>query len=80
MVVTAKELRLKTTEVLKKVQKAGSVTITFRGKPIANITALERPAEESVKNDPAFGIWKNRKDLGNAQAWVRKMRKPRFSL
>lgn len=40
MTVTANELRSKTSEILKKVQQIGSVTVTLRGKPVARLTAL----------------------------------------
>lgn len=40
MEVTAKDLRLKTSQILKKVQQIGSVTVTLRGKPVAKITLL----------------------------------------
>ena len=41
MVVTAKQLRLNTSRILKKVQQVGSLTITLRGKPVAKLSALE---------------------------------------
>jgi len=40
MTVTAKELKVRTSEVLKRVQRLGSATITVRGKPVARLTAL----------------------------------------
>lgn len=79
MVVTAKELRLKTAEVLKKVQKAGSVTVTFRGKPIARLTALNPKTPDKLADHPAIGIWADREDMNNVHAWVEKIRAPRYS-
>ena len=48
MVVTAKQLRLQTSKILKTVQRAGSVTVTLRGKPVAKISSLveKKPAKD----------------------------------
>ncbi len=29
-------------------------------------------------NDPAFGIWRDREDMADVQAYVRKLREPRY--
>jgi hypothetical protein len=29
-------------------------------------------------SDPAFGIWRDREDMGDVQAYVRKLREPRY--
>ncbi|MGH9772970.1 MAG: type II toxin-antitoxin system Phd/YefM family antitoxin, partial [Candidatus Acidiferrales bacterium] len=63
MVVTAKELRQKTSQILKKVQRGGTVTVTLRGKPVARISALEGKRMASVKDDPAIGMWADREDM-----------------
>lgn len=39
----------------------------------------EAPADAFVTDDPAFGIWRDRDDLGDVQDYVRQMRAPRFS-
>ena len=78
MVVTAKQLRLKTSQVLKKVQQIGSVTVTLRGKPVAKFTALNQRREERLSDDPAVGMWANRKDMEDVHAWLEKIRAPRY--
>jgi hypothetical protein len=43
----------------------------------------EAPADspqEFVTDDPAFGIWRDRQDMTDVQAYVRKLREPRYSL
>ena len=35
-------------------------------------------AEEFVTDDPAFGIWRDRKDMSDVAAYVRKIRQPRY--
>lgn len=36
-------------------------------------------AEEFVTDDPAFGIWRDRQDMADVPAYVRKLRQPRHS-
>jgi prevent-host-death family protein len=80
MNVTAKDLRLKTSEILKKVQQVGSVTVTLRGKPVARLVSTRREQAERDLNDyPAVGMWADHTDMKDPAAWVRRIRKPRYS-
>ena len=81
MVVTAKQLRLQTSKILKTVQRTGSVTVTLRGKPVAKISSLEieKPAKDLLEYR-AIGMWADRKDMKDPSAWVRGIRKPRYKL
>jgi len=81
MVITAKELRLKTSKVLKIVQQAGEVTVTLRGRPVATISPVgaKKPAKDLLEYR-AIGMWADRKDMEDPSAWVRTIRKPRYSL
>jgi prevent-host-death family protein len=78
MVVTAKQLRLKTSEILKKVQRVGSATVTLRGKPVARLLALNRERPGRLMDDPAVGMWADRVDMKDVHAWLRKIRTPRY--
>jgi prevent-host-death family protein len=81
MVVTAKQLRLKTSDVLKKVRKVGAVTVTLRGKPVARILSLVgRKRRKALEEYRAIGMWADRRDMKDPSAWVRKIRKPRYSI
>lgn len=81
MTVTAKDLRLKTSEILKRVQRGGSVMVTLRGKPVARlVSTLEEKAERDLNDYAAIGMWADRKDMKDPAAWVRKIRQPRYSL
>ena len=80
MVVSAKQLRLKTSAVLKRVQKVGSVTVTLRGKPVAKIVPLQPKNPRPLTDYPAFGMWADREDMKDVQAWLRKIRAPRYKL
>lgn len=37
------------------------------------------PVEEFVTDDPAFGIWRDREDMADVAAYVRKLRAPRYN-
>jgi prevent-host-death family protein len=78
MVVTAKELRLNTSKILKKVQRIGSVTVTLRGRPVAKLTALNEERVMRAAEHPAFGIWADREDMKDVHAWLRKIRTARY--
>lgn len=39
----------------------------------------EEPAEAFVTDDPAFGIWRDREDMADVDAYVRRIRAPRFN-
>ena len=39
--------------------------------------AKAAPAEAFVTDDPAFGIWRDREDMADVAAYVRKIRQPR---
>jgi len=77
MTVTAKELKVRTSEVLKRVQRLGSATITVRGKPVARLTALTPRKAMPLAEHPSVGMWAGRKDMKDVNAWLRKIRRPR---
>lgn len=37
------------------------------------------PAAAFVTDDPAFGIWRDREDMTDVEAYVRKLRAPRYT-
>ena len=78
MVITAKDLRLKTSKVLKDVQRLGTVTVTLRGKPVAKLVSVVPVEEEKLTDYPAFGMWADRKDTKDVHAWLKRIRAPRY--
>ena len=42
-------------------------------------TAATAAAEAFVTDDPAFGIWRDREDMADVEAYVRRIRAPRFN-
>ncbi len=59
-----------------KLAKATGTTVTVRIEEEAQAAA---PAEEFVTDDPAFGIWRDREDMADVAAYMRKIRQPRYN-
>lgn len=79
------DLRTKSRQVVEALRRNESVTVTYRGKPLAvmrpiesadSATSTEPPA--SARDHPSFGIWADREDMADPAAWVRELRRPRF--
>jgi len=52
--------------------------VTVRIEP--EVASVEKRAEETfVTDDPAFGIWRDREDMVDVEAYVRKLRAPRYT-
>jgi hypothetical protein len=56
-----------------KLASVGSATVTVRIEEEAQAV----PAEEFTTDDPAFGIWRDREDMADVAAYMRKIRQPR---
>jgi len=79
MQATAKDLRFRTGELLKIVARGEEVFISFRGKLCAKLVpAMAQATVKATGHSPGFGMWKNREEMADAQAWVREIRKGRF--
>ncbi len=55
--------------------QAGNATVTVR----IEEEAQPASAEEFTTDDPAFGIWRDREDMADVAAYVRKIRQPRYN-
>jgi prevent-host-death family protein len=74
------DLRRKMSEVLQALDRDEPVTITYRGKPkgiIYPIRKAERPSMRASEH-PSFGMWRDREDMQDVDAYIRKLRKPRI--
>jgi len=78
MYSTAKELRFHTKELLESISRGEEVIITFRGKPYAKLVPIKKTKKNSGDTKELFGIWKDRTDLEDVGAYVRKIREARF--
>ena len=59
-----------------KLIQAEGATVTVRIEEEAQAVA---PADAFTTDDPAFGIWRDREDLSDVAAYVRKIRQPRYN-
>jgi hypothetical protein len=59
-----------------KLAKSADALVTVRIEEEAQDAA---PVLEFVTDDPAFGIWRDREDMTDVTAYVRKIRKPRYN-
>ncbi|MCG6860999.1 MAG: type II toxin-antitoxin system prevent-host-death family antitoxin [Chromatiaceae bacterium] len=79
MEVSAKELRQKTRLLLDAVERGEEVTITYRGRARARVVRMDKGQNraESASENELFGLWADREDLADPQAWVRTLRQSR---
>ena len=87
MIVTMTELRHRMGEILSAIERNETVTLTYRGRPKAVISPVNGKASEKKEGEsellammkhPAFGMWKDRKDMEDVEAYVRNLRKERY--
>ena len=79
MEITAKELRRKVGVALACVDRGEAVTITYRGKPKARLVVMDQglPTAGEEERMPAFGMWRDRDDIADVDAYIRNLRKGR---
>jgi len=80
------DLRYRMKDVLRALDRGETVTVLYRGKEKAKLTPITPDSAKTgkhlpkVEDLPAFGMWKDREDMADPAAWVRKIRRPRFIL
>lgn len=82
MKATFVELRTKSSEIIRALERNESVTVFYRGKPVAVMQPIvaDRSVEPQTKaaNHAAFGIWRDREEMTDPVAHVRNLRRGRF--
>ena len=73
------DLRRRMKDVLLALDRNESVTIFYRGKEKAILSPSRQRTDKSVKDHEAFGLWQDRKDMTDVDAYVRNLRKGRLS-
>lgn len=73
------DLRRRMREVMKALERREKVTILHRGRKKGTIIPAEEVPDKArrISEHPAFGMWKERKDLADVPAAVRGIRKGR---
>jgi len=76
MKATILDLRRRMKDILRALDQNEPVTILYRGKQKGIIYPTRRAARPNarVSRHPAFGMWKDRDDLADVRAAVRKLR------
>jgi len=72
------DLRYKTKEVLKALERSESVTVLYHGKVKGVITPANAKSKSKVKDHPFFGM--NRKPEGSVLEELERLRKPRHDI
>jgi antitoxin (DNA-binding transcriptional repressor) of toxin-antitoxin stability system len=82
MNATIVDLRYHMKDVLRAIDRGETVTVLYRGKEKAKLTPIA-PASKASTNSPRtqdqpfFGMWKDRDEMSDPVAYVRKLREPR---
>ena len=71
MEVSVVDLRRKMPEVLRALERRETVTLLYRGKKKALIVpaGAEKKKPRPVWEHPAFGMWKDRKDIADSTTY-----------
>jgi antitoxin (DNA-binding transcriptional repressor) of toxin-antitoxin stability system len=79
MKATIVDLRYRMKEVLGALDRGETVTVSYRGKEKAKLVPIvkEELPTSKVTELPFFGMWKDREDMADPVAYVRKIRKSR---
>jgi len=74
------DLRYNMKNVLRAIDRGETVTVLYRGKERAKLTPIQ-PASSSgapkTKDQPLFGLWKDRKEMSDPASYLRDLRRPR---
>ena len=70
MKATILDLRRRMKDVLLALDRNESVTIYYRGKEKAILLPSLQRTEKSVTDHTAFGMWRDRKDMADVDAFV----------
>ncbi|HUT58631.1 MAG TPA: type II toxin-antitoxin system Phd/YefM family antitoxin [Phycisphaerae bacterium] len=76
------DLRKKSGQILRALERNERVTVLYRGRPKAvmhPVGAEGKGQAVKVREHPAYGLWADRDDLGDVAGHVRGLRKGRFN-
>ncbi|MCC5828738.1 MAG: hypothetical protein JJU36_04765 [Phycisphaeraceae bacterium] len=75
------DLRKKSSQIIKALNRNERITVLYRGKPAAIMQPIDDQGRESTgsaKDHAAFGMWADRDDMKDIAAHVRQLRRGRF--
>lgn len=76
MQATFKQLRHETGSVIRAVERGERVIVTYRGRAVAEMTAVQ--PEAGAADDKLFGIWRDNKAVASVVEYMDQVRKGRF--
>ncbi|WP_456443290.1 type II toxin-antitoxin system Phd/YefM family antitoxin [Caldithrix abyssi] len=79
MKATAKDLRFFSKELIETSLRGEEVVITYRGKPVVKLVPIRKGKSVRSERHDLFGIWKDRKEIDDVTAYVRKIREGRLN-
>ncbi|WP_157272043.1 hypothetical protein [Azohydromonas aeria] len=62
-----------------KLGQVGNARVTVRIEQETPVVQPQPEPEGFVTDDPAFGMWRDREDMADVEAYVRRIRAPRFN-
>ena len=79
MKATIVDLRYNMKHVLRAIDRGETVTVLYRGKEKAKLTPIAQSGSGApkTKDQPLFGLWKDREDTSDPASYVRRLRLPR---
>ena len=75
------DLRYRMKDVLRAIDRGETVTVLYRGKEKARlvpVNAAAGPPLVNLRDHPFVGMWKDREDMADPVAYIRKLRQPRY--
>ena len=79
MKVSILDLKRRMKDILLALDRNESVTILYRGKEKAILSPIRHRSKKPVKDHEALGMWRDRKDMTDVDAYVRNLRKGRLN-
>jgi hypothetical protein len=82
MKATFLDLRKRSKDIVKALDRNQPVTLFYRGKAKGMIIPASNPPEKTVSaaSHPAFGMWRDRAEMKDVPGFVAKLRKTRHAL
>lgn len=77
MKATVLDLRRRTKEIIEALDRGESVTITYRGKEKGTIVPARNKSRRSIAEFAFCGMWKDRADMKDVHAYLRRLRESR---
>ena len=75
MKVSILDLRRRMKDILLALDRNESVIILYRGNEKAILSPIRQRTRKPVKDHEAFGMWRDREDMADVDAYVRNLRK-----